>query len=79
MELRSQVRRGLLRPEPPSALVPVQLLGEPPDAEPAKYAKPSRAAGPDVAPPSGVRVWWPRADRMGDQAGRSSDFARIGT
>jgi transposase len=46
---RSQVRRGLLRPEPPSVFVPLQLIGEPPGAEPAKCAEPSRPAGPDAA------------------------------
>jgi transposase-like protein len=45
---RSQVRRGVLMPEPPSIFVPVPLLDEPRDAEPAKCAKPSRAAGPDL-------------------------------
>ncbi len=44
---RSQVRRRMLSPEPPSVFVPVQLLGEPPGAEPATCAKPSRSAGPD--------------------------------
>jgi hypothetical protein len=42
------VRRGLLTPEPPPVFVPLQLIGEPPGAELAKYAKPSRPAGPDV-------------------------------
>jgi transposase-like protein len=46
---RSQVRRGTLRPEPPSVFVTVQLLGEPPGAEPAKCAKPSQTAGSDPA------------------------------
>jgi transposase len=46
---RSQVRRGMLRPEPPSVFVPVQLLGESPGAEPAKCGKPSRMAGADLA------------------------------
>ena len=45
---RSQIRGGTLRPEPPSVFVPVRLL-EPPDAEPAKYAKPTRPAGSDPA------------------------------
>lgn len=44
---RSRVRRGVLRPEPPSVFVPVQLLGEPPGAEPAKCGKPWRVADPD--------------------------------
>jgi len=44
---RSQVRLGVLRPEPPSIFVPVQLLGESPGAEPAKCGKPLRAADPD--------------------------------
>jgi transposase len=42
---RSQVRRGVLRPESQAVFVPVQLLGEPPSAEPATCAK--RAADPD--------------------------------
>jgi len=46
---RSQVRRGTLRPEPPSVFVPVQLLGEPPGAELAKCTRPSQAAGSDLA------------------------------
>jgi transposase len=46
---RSQVRRGILRGEPPSMFVPVQLLGEPGGAEPAKYGKPPRATDPDLA------------------------------
>jgi len=46
---RSQVRRGTLRPEPPSVFVPVQLLGEPPGAEPAKCAGSSQAASSDSA------------------------------
>ena len=46
---RSQVRRGLLRPEPPSVFVPVQLIGESPGAELAKLAEPSRPGGADVA------------------------------
>ena len=44
---RSQVRRGVLRPEPPAVFVPVRLLGEPSGAEAAKCGKPSRAADPD--------------------------------
>jgi len=44
---RSQVRRGALRPEPPSVFVPVRLLGEAPGAEPARCGKPSRSAGAD--------------------------------
>jgi transposase len=44
---RSQVRRGVLRAEPPSVFVPVQLLGEPPGAEPAKCGKALRMSGPD--------------------------------
>jgi len=46
---RSQVRRGALRPEPQSVFVPVQLLGEPPAAEPATCARGSQAAGSDPA------------------------------
>ena len=46
---RSQVRRGVLKPEPPSVFVPVQLLGESPGAEPATCGKPSRAADPERA------------------------------
>jgi transposase-like protein len=42
---RSQVRRGMLRPEPPSVFVPVQLLGGPPGAERAKCAGPSQSSG----------------------------------
>ena len=46
---RSQVRRGTLRPDARSVFVPVQLLGEPPGAEPANCAGPSQAAGSDPA------------------------------
>src|ERR1700722_2860413 len=46
---RSQVRRGMLRPEPPSVFIPVQLLSEPPGAESSKCAELSRALGPGPA------------------------------
>jgi transposase len=46
---RSQVRRGTLRPEAQSVFVPVQLLGEPPCAEPAKCVRPPEVAGSDPA------------------------------
>jgi len=46
---RSQVRRGLLNPASQSVFVPVQLLGDPPGAEPVKCAKPSRSTGTDLA------------------------------
>ena len=46
---RSQVHRGVLRPEPRSVFVPMQLIGEPAGAEPGKHAEPSLAAGPDPA------------------------------
>jgi transposase len=46
---RSQVRRGLLNAGLQSVFVPMQLLGEPPSAEPAKRATPSQLAGPDFA------------------------------
>ena len=46
---RSQVHRGVLRPEPRSVFVPMQLIGEPAGAEPRKHAEPSLAAGPDPA------------------------------
>ena len=42
MELAKQVCRGMLRPEPPPAFVPVQLLGERPGAEQVKCGKPWR-------------------------------------
>ena len=43
------MRRGTLRPEPPSVFVPVQLLDEPPGVEPAKCVRSSQAVGPDPA------------------------------
>jgi transposase len=46
---RSQVRRGLLTREPPSVFLPVQLIGEPPGAEPTKRAEPCRETVSDSA------------------------------
>ena len=42
---RSQLRRGVLRPEPPATFVPVKLLGEQRGAEPTTGGEPLRTAG----------------------------------
>jgi transposase-like protein len=38
---RSQVRRGLLRPEPPPVFLPVQAINEPANGHDAKHVEPS--------------------------------------
>ena len=46
---RSLVRRGVLRPEPQSVFVPVQVIGEPSAAERTTRAEPPSVASPDAA------------------------------
>lgn len=50
---RSQVRRGVLRPEPPSVFLPVQMISEPARGGGTKPAEPLVASGPDPAVPAG--------------------------
>jgi transposase len=56
---RSQVRRGMLRPEPSSVFVPVQLVGGPPGAERAKCAGPSESSGSDPAVVDRIEITLP--------------------
>ena len=56
---RSQVRRGMLRPEPPSVFVPVQLIREPPCAAPAQCVEPSRAADSEPAADGKIEITLP--------------------
>ena len=46
---RSQVRRGVLRPEPPLVFLPVQTIRDPTDGSVTKDVQPSSAGGPDPA------------------------------
>jgi transposase len=46
---RSQVRRGVLRPEPPAVFLPVQTISEPPGGNGTKHMEPGAVSGPDPA------------------------------
>ena len=49
---RSQVRRGVLRPEPPAVFFPVQTIREPADGNGTRHVEPSSASGTDTASPT---------------------------
>jgi len=51
---RSQVRRGVLRPEPPPIFLPVQTISEPAEGNDAKHVAPSSATG--AGPMSGGKI-----------------------
>jgi len=46
---RSQVRRGVLRPEPPPVFLPVQTISGSANGNGTKHIEPSSASGPDPA------------------------------
>jgi transposase-like protein len=46
---RSQVRRGVLRPELPPVFLPVRTISEPANGNGTKRVEPSSASGPDPA------------------------------
>jgi transposase len=50
---RSQVRRGVLRPEPPPVFLPVQAIGEAGNGKERNHIAPSSAPGADPAIPGG--------------------------
>ena len=50
---RSQVRRGVLRPEVPAVFLPVQTISEPPDGHGMKHVEPGSVSGPDAAASNG--------------------------
>ena len=47
MELASQVRRGVLRPEPPPVFLPVRTIGAPTNGNGTKHVEASSGNGPD--------------------------------
>jgi hypothetical protein len=56
---RSQVRRGVLRPEAPPVFLPVQTIGEPGDGNGARHVEPLSARGLGQAPDGKIEITLP--------------------
>src|SRR3954454_18469636 len=56
---RSQVRRGVLRPEAPPVFLPVQMIREPANGEGAAHVEPSSAKGTEQAPDGKIEITLP--------------------
>jgi transposase len=69
---RSQVRRGVLRPEPPPVFLPVQTISEPINGKGTKHVEPSSASGSDAAVSGGkIEITLPDGTsvKVGDDVG----------
>jgi transposase len=56
---RSQVRRGVLRPEAPPVFLPVQTIGEPGNGNGARHVEPLFARGMEQAPDGKIEITLP--------------------
>ena len=56
---RSQVRRGVLRPEAPPVFLPVQTIGEPANGRGARHVEPSSARGMEHAADGKIEITLP--------------------
>ena len=56
---RSQVRRGVLRPETPPVFLPVQTIGEPANGDGAGHVEPSPARGMEQAADGKIEITLP--------------------
>jgi hypothetical protein len=56
---RSQVRRGVLRPEPPPVFLPVQTISEPANGDVAKHVVPSSATGAEQVSGGKIEITLP--------------------
>jgi len=56
---RSQVRRGVLRPEAPPVFLPVQTIGEPGNGHGARHVEPLSARGLGQAPDGRIEITLP--------------------
>ena len=56
---RSQVRRGVLRPEPPPLFLPVQTIREPAKGNGAGHLEPSSTRGPEQVPDGKIEITLP--------------------
>jgi transposase-like protein len=56
---RSQVRRGVLRPEAPPVFLPVQTIGEPANGNGARHVEPLSARGMEQAPDGKIEITLP--------------------
>ncbi len=56
---RSQVRRGVLRPEPPPIFLPIQTIGEPANGNGAGRVEPASARGTEQVPDGKVEITLP--------------------
>jgi transposase len=50
---RSQLRRGVLKPELPPVFLPVRTVSDPANGNSTKHVEPSAASGPDLAASAG--------------------------
>lgn len=65
---RSQVRRGVLRPEPPAVFLPVQTVSEPPGGNGTKHMEPGLVSGPDPAVSGGkIEIMLPDRTSLNEQ------------
>jgi transposase len=53
---RSQVRRGVLRPEPPPVFLPVQTIGEPANGNGAGHVEPASSRGTEQVPDGKIEI-----------------------
>jgi hypothetical protein len=56
---RSQVRRGVLRPESPPVFLPVQAIRDPANGDGAGHVKPSPTMGTEQAPDGKIEITLP--------------------
>jgi transposase len=56
---RSQVRRGVLRPEPPPVFLPVQTIGAPAKGKGAGHLEPSSTRRPEQVPDGKIEITLP--------------------
>ena len=56
---RSQVRRGVLRPDPPPVFLPVQTISEPANGNDTKHMAPSAGAGAEQVSGSKIEITLP--------------------
>ena len=56
---RSQVRRGVLRPEAPPVFLPVQTIREPANGDAGGHVEPSSARGTEQAPGGKIEITLP--------------------
>ena len=72
---RSQVRRGVLRPEPPPIFLPVQTISEPAEGNDAKHVAPSSATG--GGPMSGGKIEITLPDGTSVKVGHDAGLATL--